>query len=105
MFIYSDNKIVRKIKALNKNGFNRISWGLYSESKGIITQKNQGRNATGYMLSPGEYSAQLYKQINGEYSSISSIEKFKLKRLRDGALENVNDKVKIAKTILSIRLV
>ena len=47
------------------------------------------------MLSPGEYSAQLYKQINGEYSAISSIEKFKLKRLRDGALENVNDEVKI----------
>ena len=95
LFIYSDNKIVRKIKALNKKGFNRISWDLYSESKGIITQKNQSRNATGYMLSPGDYSAQLYKQINGEYSAISSIEKFKLKRLRDGALENVNDEVKI----------
>ena len=95
LFIYSDNKIIRKVKAQNKKGFNRVSWDLYSESKGTITQKNQNRDATGFMLSPGEYTAQLFKQIDGEFTAISSVEKFKLKRLRSGALENVSDEIKI----------
>ena len=95
LFIYSGEKIVRKIKAKNNKGFNRMSWNLYSESKGIITTKNKNRDASGLLLNPGEYSAQLFKQIDGEFSSISTKVNFNVNRLRDGALNNASDTEKI----------
>ena len=72
-----------------------MSWNLYSESKGIITTKNKNRDASGLLLNPGEYSAQLFKQIDGEFSSISTKVNFNVNRLRDGALNNASDTEKI----------
>ena len=95
LFIYSDEKIVKKIKAKNNKGFNRMNWNLYSESKGTITPKNKNRDASGILLSPGKYSAQLFKQIEGEYSSISSQVSFNVKRLSNGALNGASDLEKI----------
>ena len=62
IFIYSENYIIKKIKAKNVKGFNRVSWNLLSESKSIISSKNINKNNSGYMVNPGEYSAQLFKQ-------------------------------------------
>ena len=72
-----------------------MNWNLYSESKGTITTKNINRDASGILLNPGEYSAQLFKQIDGEFSSISTKVNFNVKRLRDGALNNASDLEKI----------
>ena len=44
-----------------------MNWNLYSESKGTITPKNINRDASGILISPGKYSAQLFKQIEGEF--------------------------------------
>ena len=91
LFIYSNDKIIKKVKAQNKKGFNRVSWNLYSESKGMITEKNVKRDASGLMIGPGEYTAQLHKQIEGKFSPISSTVNFNVKKLSDGALKNESD--------------
>ena len=42
------------------------------------------------MVNPGEYSAQLFKQIEGEYISISDKKTFKVDQISRGALEGVS---------------
>ncbi|MDB9960458.1 glycosyl hydrolase, partial [Oceanihabitans sp.] len=72
IFIYdSEGKIIRKIKAKNNKGFNRISWNLLTESMFTISADNLNSKRLGFKVEPGNYSAELFKQIEGKYSSIS----------------------------------
>ena len=79
LFIYSEKNIIKKVKAKNSKGFNRVSWNLLSESKSAISSKNLIKENQGYMVNPGEYSAQLYKQFEGEFISISEKIPFNVK--------------------------
>ena len=90
IFIYSDNKIIKKVKAKNKKGLSRASWNLSSESQSTISEKNFNKEASGSMVNPGEYSAQLFKQIEGEYISISDKRTFKVNQISKGAIEGVS---------------
>ena len=87
IFIYSSNNIIRKVKADNKKGFNRINWDLSSESKSIISSKNFNKDESGYMVNPGEYSAQLFKQVAGEFISISEKIAFNVKQLTKSSIK------------------
>ena len=87
IFIYSSNNIIRKVKADNKKGFNRINWDLSSESKSIISSKNFNKDESGYMVNPGEYSAQLFKQVAGEFISISEKITFNVKQLTKSSIK------------------
>jgi photosystem II stability/assembly factor-like uncharacterized protein len=87
IFIYSNNNIIRKVKADNKKGFNRINWDLSSESKSIISSKNFNKDESGYMVNPGEYSAQLFKQVAGEFISISEKISFNVKQLTKSSIK------------------
>ena len=87
IFIYSNNNIIRKVKADNKKGFNRINWDLSSESKSIISSKNFNKDESGYMVNPGEYSAQLFKQVAGEFFSISEKIAFNVKQLTKSSIK------------------
>ena len=87
IFIYSSNNIIRKVKADNKKGFNRINWDLSSESKSIISSKNFNKDESGYMVNPGEYSAQLFKQVAGEFISISEKTAFNVKQLTKSSIK------------------
>jgi len=87
MFIYSENSIIKKIKTKNIKGFNRVSWDLLSESKSIISSKNLNKEDAGYMVNPGEYSAQLFKQVEGEFISISEKILFKVKQLTESSIK------------------
>ena len=87
IFIYSNNNIIRKVKADNKKGFNRINWDLSSESKSIISSKNFNKDESGYMVNPGEYSAQLFKQVAGEFISISEKIAFNVKQLTKSSIK------------------
>ncbi len=72
LFIYSDkDEIIKKIKAKNNKGFNRISWDLSSESNTTITANNINKERNGPMVKPGEFTAQLFKQIEGEFIAIT----------------------------------
>ena len=87
-FIYSqDGNIVKKVKAVNKSGFNRISWDLTSESKNIITKDNFENSSRGNLIAPDEYSAQMFKQIEGKYIAVSNKVKFNVVPLEHGALK------------------
>ena len=87
-FIYSqDGSIVKKVKAINKSGFNRISWDLTSESKNIITKDNFENSSRGNLIAPDEYSAQMFKQIEGKYIAVSNKVKFNVVPLKQGALK------------------
>ena len=90
IFIYSDNNIIKKLKAKNKKGLSRVSWNLSSESQSTISKKNFNKEESGSMVNPGEYSAQLFKQIEGEYISISDKKIFKVDQISEGALEGVS---------------
>ena len=90
IFIYSDNNIIKKVKAKNKKGLTRVSWDLSSESQSTISIKNFNKEESGSMVNPGEYSAQLFKQIEGEYISISDKKTFKVDQISEGALEGVS---------------
>ncbi len=90
IFIYSDNNIIKKVRAKNKKGLSRVSWDLSSESQSTISEKNFNKEESGSMVNPGEYSAQLFKQIEGEYISISDKKTFKVDQISKGALEGVS---------------
>jgi photosystem II stability/assembly factor-like uncharacterized protein len=90
IFIYSENKIIKKVKAKNKKGLSRASWNLSSESQSTISEKNFNKEASGSMVNPGEYSAQLFKQIEGKYISISDKRTFKVNQISKGAIEGVS---------------
>ena len=90
IFIYSDNNIIKKVRAKNKKGLSRVSWNLSSESQSTISKKNFNKEESGSMVNPGEYSAQLFKQIEGEYISISVKRTFKVDQISRGALEGVS---------------
>ena len=88
IFIFSeDNQLIRKIKGKNKKGYNRTSWDLTSESNYTISSKNVKKDASGTMVNTGKYSAQLFKQIEGNYTVLTEKVEFKVNPLYNGALE------------------
>ena len=88
LFIYSkENKIIKKIKAKNKKGFNRVNWDLTSESQTTISSENREKNASGHMIAPGTYYAELFKQIEGDFKSITDKIEFKIKPIRQKHLD------------------
>ena len=94
LFIYSDkNKIIKKIKAQNSKGYNRISWDLSSESISTISNDNINKEKSGPIVKPDNYSAQLFKQIEGKFTSISEKVNVKVKILNKNSLENVKSNI------------
>ena len=63
---------------------------MSSESQSTISEKNFNKEASGSMVNPGEYSAQLFKQIEGKYISISDKRTFKVNQISKGAIEGVS---------------
>jgi photosystem II stability/assembly factor-like uncharacterized protein len=86
LFIYDGDEIIRKIKASNSKGFNRISWDYATDSKMTISPENMKRDRSGYRVGPGTYSAQLHKQIEGSYTTIGEKVDFEVKQMGKGAL-------------------
>ena len=96
IFIYSkENEILRKIKAKNNQGFNRVSWDLKSDANYLITDKNISKDLYGNMVRPDKYYAQLHKKINGRFSPISNKTEFNVNALLSHVddLKNIDDVV------------
>ena len=94
IFIYTDNdNIIRKIKAKNNKGFNRTHWDLSSESINTISNKNINNADSGPIVSTGNYSAQIYKKIEGKFIAISKKVDIKIKPLNKQHSENINTSV------------
>ena len=88
LFIYSEkNQIVKKVKAKNLEGLNRVVWDLTSESTNTINEDNLDRSASGPLVNPQKYLAQLHKQTDGKFTAITDKVKFEIKPLMQGALK------------------
>ena len=87
LFIYSKkDQIIRKIIAKNTEGFNRINWDLHFESNQTISNENFNNDDSGPLVIPGKYSAQLYKQIEGEFTAVTNKVNFNVTPLTQGSL-------------------
>ena len=100
LFITNDKgKVLRKLKAKNNKGFNRISWDLSTTSTATLTKKNMDSKQQGYTAGPGTYTAQLFKQLDGKYIALDQKITFKVKPLNKGSLTGSSPDAVIAHQI------
>ena len=84
--------VVRKISGPVKKGFHRVSWNLRYPDKSVINVNGKkksdewGPRAFG-MVTPGNYSVVLSKEIDGVVTELSEPVTFKVVPLRQGALK------------------
>jgi hypothetical protein len=87
-------KIVNRVEATNSKGYNRVTWDLTSSPQGVVTSYNMSRRRGGAMVAPGTYQAQLFKQIDGVFTSISERVSVEVSPLKKGHLPGASyDKV------------
>lgn len=90
VIIDADGTIVNRVEASNSKGYNRVAWDLKSAPSSVITSSNTERNRGGAMVAPGIYTAQLFKQIDGVYSTISEKVNVEIVPLRKGHLQGAS---------------
>jgi photosystem II stability/assembly factor-like uncharacterized protein len=78
----SDGKLIRKIKGKNEAGIHRIAWDLKYPTTLSIPMNHQGIHAkntpVGLYAPPGNYTAQMYKEADGQLSAVGNSIKFSL---------------------------
>jgi len=110
MFIYDEQgEIIKKIAAKNNKGMNRVVWDMTKESVYPVTKKDLEKNPSGAKVAPGKFTAQLFKQENGNFKSISNKVDIKIEKRREGSLKGAsNEEVAafwqdVQKTYASVR--
>ena len=88
----SEGDVVRRISAPASQGFNRVAWDLrypaqISLNLDINPKPEELTEPSGFLVTPGTYTATLSKQLDGEVSALSSPVSFEVKPLQEGALE------------------
>lgn len=90
----SEGKVVRKIEGPTEAGFHRIAWDLRYPSPGALLLKDKSNASedemSGFLAPPGSYTATMWKRVNGEVSQLSEAISFKVKPLRNGALNGAS---------------
>lgn len=101
--VIKDNQgnIVRRVKAFNKSGFNRVNWDLRYPSFDIVKLNqtkttNYFNSGKGRLAPPGDYTATLYTQTQSEFTQLDDPINFKVIPLRKGALEGSSPEVATA---------
>lgn len=90
----SNGNVVRRVKAANSSGFHRVNWDLRFASKNLIELNERGGGgfySSGFMVTPGNYTATLYKKVLGDVTQLSEPMQFTVKPLRKGTLERASD--------------
>ena len=87
-----DGNIVRHLTEKAKKGTHRLSWDLRHASTQAIDpdRKSNGWNASGPMVVPGNYSAQLSLEKDGVVQSLGDVVSFEVKAIREGVLKGVD---------------
>jgi len=81
-----EGTILKRIQADNKKGLQRISWDYTTDPiNTLYTAKGAGRSNSP-MVAPGTYSAQLYKQVEGQFTALTEPVAFEVKAFKQGAL-------------------
>ena len=88
LFVYNEaGEIIRKVKATNAKGIQRVTWDYSANTQRRITADNMAKDGYGPNVGPGNYSAELFKQVNGVFASISETVSFEVAQHGQGALE------------------
>ena len=106
IFIYDDEgNILNQLKAKNNKGFNRVGWDLTTAAIYTLSAENIEKDFKGYTVGPGEYTAELFKRVNGVYSSISDKKFFNVIALNKLGLKggSSDDVVTHWKNIMDLR--
>jgi photosystem II stability/assembly factor-like uncharacterized protein len=85
----AEGNVVRRIDAPADKGFQRVAWDLRLPFSGAVeTPPNwQGLPPQGFLVLPGEYSAELVLVKDGRTRALAGPVDVTVKRLREGALE------------------
>lgn len=90
----TDGSVVRRVKGPVKKGFHRVAWDLrYPQPDAVGGERRdwEGRERSGVMAGPGEYTVTLSKEIDGTITDLSGPMAFTVERLYDGALDGADD--------------
>ncbi|WP_435625659.1 WD40/YVTN/BNR-like repeat-containing protein [Flagellimonas sp.] len=87
----SDGNAVNTVPGTNKKGFNRVAWNLtYADRTGVPLKRPKGDNdnffGSPFRVIPGNYSVELYQNVDGTMTKLSDTQGFEVKRLFEGAL-------------------
>lgn len=86
-----DGNVIRKIAGSTGKGLHRVSWNLRYPSTGALRLKDKPADMkklpSGFMAAPGNYTATLYKQIDGKMSQLSEPITFEVVQLKKGYLK------------------
>lgn len=84
-----DGNMVRRVQGANKKGFQRTAWDLRYPATTAVSESEAGSNREprGMMAAPGEYTVTLMKEMDGEVTALSEPVKFRVERMRKGALK------------------
>jgi len=83
-------QVVNTVKGTNKKGFNRVSWNLNYPSKSgerlQAPRSRRGFGGGGVMVTPGNYTVTLVKQMDGIHTILQGPESFNVVPLFEGSL-------------------
>lgn len=93
-----EGNIIRKVKANNKKGFQRVTWDLKFPSLNVIDVPKEipKKEPSGLMVSPGEYFAAIEKHVGGNITEIAGPVSFNVEKLYSGALKGGEPKETVA---------
>jgi len=79
-------EVVRKVDAPATKGFHRVAWDLRYPSMAAVTAVSGPNQRKGMMVTPGTYTATLFRVVNGKSEQLGDTQSFAVKQLRSGAL-------------------
>ncbi|MGB5895714.1 MAG: hypothetical protein WBG58_16170, partial [Ignavibacteriaceae bacterium] len=90
----AEGNVVRRIKGVNKSGFNRTAWDLrYPATDAILNEEDINRNYIGALVAPGNYTVTLSKQLDGITTILSEPLLFEVVKMLQGALIGADPQV------------
>ncbi len=97
----SSGEVVKVVEGTNKKGFNRVNWALdLSDRSGVdleAPEQEEDEWDNDYiMATPGAYSVQLWKMVDGKLSALGAEQSFEVVPLAKGALEGATPEEIIA---------
>jgi photosystem II stability/assembly factor-like uncharacterized protein len=83
--------LIKKVNAKTNQGLNRVTWDLQQTSKGAVSNGGSSRNR-GTQVRPGNYTATLAKEVDGNITELTEPENIKVEFLREAALPRKSNK-------------
>ena len=89
--IDSDGNVIRNLNQQAEKGTHRLAWNLrHASIRSVNPERISDRNPSGPMVTPGNYSAQLYLEQNSQISPLGASVNFEVKPIRESVLKGVD---------------